>query len=89
MCGITRRTRRLLGSPLNFKQNHFVDHSVKRFFCYLLAIFPVLNLRQSDFYLNNDQPAQPPGGRIAHQQMISRIANKFQAKSFVDHLVIK
>ncbi|MDR1485393.1 MAG: hypothetical protein LBT09_11290, partial [Planctomycetaceae bacterium] len=29
LCGITRRTRRLLGSPINFKQNHFVDHSVK------------------------------------------------------------
>jgi hypothetical protein len=32
------------------------------------------------FHLNTDQPAQPSGGRIAHQQMIIRIANKFQAK---------
>ncbi|MDR1484363.1 MAG: hypothetical protein LBT09_06030 [Planctomycetaceae bacterium] len=27
--------------------------------------------------MNNDQPAQPPGGRIAYQRMIIRIANKF------------
>jgi hypothetical protein len=30
----------------------------------------VPNLHQPDFYLNNDQPAQPPSGRIAYQQMI-------------------
>ncbi|MDR1485615.1 MAG: hypothetical protein LBT09_12435, partial [Planctomycetaceae bacterium] len=41
----------------------------------------VPNLHQPDFYLNNCQPAQPPGGRIAHQRMVIRIANKFQAKS--------
>ncbi|MDR1484574.1 MAG: hypothetical protein LBT09_07090 [Planctomycetaceae bacterium] len=40
----------------------------------------VPNLHQPDFYLNNDQPAQPLGGRIAYQQMIIRIANKFQAE---------
>jgi hypothetical protein len=31
-----------------------------------LVILSVLNLHQPDFYLNNDQPAQPSGGRIAH-----------------------
>ncbi|MDR1484937.1 MAG: hypothetical protein LBT09_08960 [Planctomycetaceae bacterium] len=31
---------------------------------------------QPDSYLNNDQPAQPPGGRIAYQRMIFRIDNK-------------
>ncbi|MDR1484781.1 MAG: hypothetical protein LBT09_08160 [Planctomycetaceae bacterium] len=35
--------------------------------------------------MNFDQPAQPPGGRIAYQRMIIRIANKFQAKSFVEY----
>jgi hypothetical protein len=30
----------------------------------------VPNLHQPAHHLNNDQPAQPPGGRIAHQQMI-------------------
>jgi hypothetical protein len=61
-----------------FQAKSFVDHSVsKKFFCYLLAIFPVLNLHQPNFYLNFDQPAQPPSGRIAYQQMIIRIANEF------------
>ncbi|MDR1483836.1 MAG: hypothetical protein LBT09_03335 [Planctomycetaceae bacterium] len=55
----------------------------------MLVIFPVLNLHQPDFYLNIDQPAQPSGGRIAHQRMVVRIVNKFQAKSFVDHSVSK
>jgi hypothetical protein len=70
------------GIANKFQAKSFVDHSViKRFFCYLLAIFPVLNLRQPAHHLNNDQPAQPPSGRIAYRQMIIRIANKFQAKS--------
>jgi hypothetical protein len=34
---------------------------------YLLAIFPVLNLHQTVIHLNNDQPAQPPDGRITYQ----------------------
>ncbi|MDR1485508.1 MAG: hypothetical protein LBT09_11885 [Planctomycetaceae bacterium] len=38
----------------------------------------VPSLPQPALHLNNDQPAQPPGGRIAYQRMIIRIAKKFR-----------